>query len=50
MDKQVNAAIENALLDQQDKFNYEDEVADLDDECCEECKSQLSYYLRKDHR
>jgi hypothetical protein len=47
MNKQVNVAIENAILDQQDKFNYEDEIADLDDECCSECQGQATYYLRK---
>jgi hypothetical protein len=50
MDKQANVAIEKAILEQQDKFNYEEEMANLDEYCCADCAGQAAYYLRKDHK
>jgi len=48
LDKLVDAEIERI---QELKFftalyNYEDEIIDLDEECCEECQQQATYYLK----
>lgn len=46
LDKLVDAAIEEAFIQQREQFNYEDEVANLDEECCEECVGQAIYFLK----
>jgi hypothetical protein len=47
LDKMVEVATEEAFLEQQEKYIYEEELANAEDECCTECTGRSTYYLRK---
>lgn len=46
LDKMVDAAIEEAFIQQREKYNYDDEVTE-ETCCCDDCQGQAVYYLRK---
>jgi hypothetical protein len=47
LDKLVDAAIEEAFIQQREQYNYEDEVADVGEYCCDECQGQAVYFLKR---
>jgi len=50
LDKLVNAAIEEAFIQQRERYNFDEEVANAEEFCCDECQGQAVYYLRKGNR
>ena len=48
LDKMIDAIIEEALIQKNQKYNYAEEVANLDDGyCCDLCQGQAAYFVRK---
>ncbi len=47
IDKMVDAAIEEAFIQQWEKYNYDKEMENAENECCEECEEQEVYFLRR---
>jgi hypothetical protein len=45
LDKLVDAAIEDAFIEQRERYNYEEEMANEDEFCCFECRQQAAYFL-----
>jgi len=46
LDKLIDAAIEDAFIEQRERYSYNDEVANVEVFCCEECASQATYFLK----
>jgi hypothetical protein len=47
LDKLVDAAIEDAIIEKHEKYNYEDETENAEDSCCLECSLQEVYFLKR---
>jgi hypothetical protein len=47
LDKMVDAAIDEAIANKHEKYNYDEEVANAEEPCCDGCQGQAVYYLRK---
>ena len=47
LDKLVDAAIEDAITEKHEKYNYDDEIENTEDFCCIECQEQTVYFLKR---
>jgi hypothetical protein len=48
LDKMVDAAIKEAIIQKYEKWNYEDEIANAEESyCCDDCQGQVAYYLKR---
>lgn len=46
LDKLIDATIEETFIQQHEKYIYDDEVADINDFCCDDCLGQEVYFLK----
>jgi hypothetical protein len=47
LDKMVDAEIDEAIAAKHERYNYDEEMSNYQEPCCDECQGQAVYFIRK---